>query len=141
MGVLWFFAVQDNPVDAFAQEREVLLGVFVVLSDDQPGLRVLRDVVAGGHAVGCVYSDGDAAGEDGAHVCDDPLRGIEADEVDHGEFGVFQAQQHPREFEALSVIFLKGERDLNGQRGTHLPPRFTESAGSLPNFSRAVFHS
>lgn len=45
--------------------------------------------MAGGHAVGCVDPDRDAAGEDGAHVCDDPLGGVEADQVDHGELGVF----------------------------------------------------
>lgn len=46
---------------------------------------MLGDVLAGLQVVGGVDADGDAPGEEAAVEGEEPLRGIEADDIDSGE--------------------------------------------------------
>lgn len=64
---------------------EISGSILPIFSHDDLGLGMLGDVLAGLQVVGGVDADGDAPGEEAAVEGEEPLRGIEADDIDSGE--------------------------------------------------------
>lgn len=84
---------------------EISGSILPIFGHDYFSLGVLGDVLTGLHVVGGVDADGDAPGEEAAVEGEEPLRGIEADDVDSGELRVLVSDECLCEFEALVVVF------------------------------------
>ena len=92
------------------RDGSILFQLLVVLQYNYLGLAVLADVVACLRHIGGVDTRRDAAGEDRAVVRDEPLGGVEADDVDGLEARDLQVDQGLGEGRALIVILLPRPR-------------------------------